>query len=600
MKVSREGVILIKSFEGFRPHAVRDEAGRWTIGYGHTVSAREGLSVSEADAELLLQYDLLPVVQSLNASLSAPVNQHQFDALASFAFSVGLERFQGSDVLARLNAGAAGEAADALIGWPDATPPQAAIRRRAAERALFVADPAMAVTLADLLAAPLPPPAPPEAEPDQPVAATGDAIAEPSPAETSVDTSAEPAPDARAAALATLLGEPVAPPSPDVIVPSFAAAPPPAPKPEPEPEPEPKSEPAVAEELAPETTASPVEVAETVPEDTVVTIDAAAETHTPDTPTSAEEAPIAPPEAAPVAAPPHTPSFQFQRYTPYAAPMFGPLPNLSAVPVPAAATDPRQTEPLTSGEDAVAPVVSQDVAPEPETPETAQIAPEAVPASEPTVEPQAEAVVAAPAALVMVEAEAPPSAPEAMSAVSVEEAVQPIAVEPVAVEPLVVKPLVVEPLVVQPPEDRSNTFPVETPVFAPAPGPGFTLTPSFEDEPLQMQRPVWEPSQRAPAAAVDQDVLFEDEPALASVLRHEEPDAPRRFDWSETGAFLIMGGVGLASCAASAAAFRLAAEQPSPMGETTVIAWVLALIGIVCVGASSWNLYLRWTGPKGE
>ena len=63
LKVSREGVVLIKSFEGFRPHAVRGGDGRWVIGYGHTASAREGLSVGEQDAELLLQYDLLPVVR---------------------------------------------------------------------------------------------------------------------------------------------------------------------------------------------------------------------------------------------------------------------------------------------------------------------------------------------------------------------------------------------------------------------------------------------------------------------------------------------------------------------------------------------------------
>jgi isocitrate/isopropylmalate dehydrogenase len=53
----------------------------------------------------------------------------------------------------------------------------------------------------------------------------------------------------------------------------------------------------------------------------------------------------------------------------------------------------------------------------------------------------------------------------------------------------------------------------------------------------------------------------------------------------------------LAACGASAAAFRLAVEQPSPMGETTVIAWALALIGVICVGVSSWNLYVRWGKP---
>ncbi|WP_284223618.1 lysozyme, partial [Brevundimonas denitrificans] len=153
LKVSREGMVLIKSFEGFRPRAVREENGRWVIGYGHTASAREGLTVAEADAELLLQYDLMPVVKALNEQVHSPLNQHQFDALASFAVSVGVDRFLASDVLQRLNEGHAGQAADALIGWPEDASADARLRRRAAERALFVADPASPVTLAELLAA---------------------------------------------------------------------------------------------------------------------------------------------------------------------------------------------------------------------------------------------------------------------------------------------------------------------------------------------------------------------------------------------------------------------------------------------------------------
>jgi len=149
--------MLIKSFAGFRPVAVRDEVGAWVIGYGHTKSAREDARVSEAEAELLLQYDLLAVTAAVNAA-SAPLNQHQFDALASFAFSVGVERFNASDVLQRLKAGQASQAADAMIGWPEPIPPQAALRRRTAERALFNADPSADVALVDLLGAPLPGP----------------------------------------------------------------------------------------------------------------------------------------------------------------------------------------------------------------------------------------------------------------------------------------------------------------------------------------------------------------------------------------------------------------------------------------------------------
>lgn len=154
-KVSREGVILIKSFEGFRPRAVQRKDGRWMIGYGHTQSAREGLTISESDAELLLQHDLIPVVRAVKA-IQTPLNQHQFDSIASFAFSVGVDRFKTSDVLARLNAGAPEEAADAMTTWADDAAAEGPPRRRAAERALFFAKPGTRVALADLLAAPVP------------------------------------------------------------------------------------------------------------------------------------------------------------------------------------------------------------------------------------------------------------------------------------------------------------------------------------------------------------------------------------------------------------------------------------------------------------
>lgn len=156
-KVSRNGVALIKSFEGFRPHAVRRSDGRWVIGYGHTASAREGASVSAADAELLLQYDLIPVVRAIGEAVTARLNQHQFDALASFAFSVGIERFRISDVLVLTNAGRMRQAAEAIIGWHDEAEAHMPPRRRSAERALFVAHPDGPASLDVLLAQPLAP-----------------------------------------------------------------------------------------------------------------------------------------------------------------------------------------------------------------------------------------------------------------------------------------------------------------------------------------------------------------------------------------------------------------------------------------------------------
>ena len=434
LKISREGIVLIKSFEGFRPRALQREDGGWIIGYGHTLSAREGASVSEADAELLLHYDLIPVARAVSEGVATPVNQHQFDALASFAFSVGVDRFAGSDVLQRLNAGAAGEAADAMVGWPEPVLPQAALRRRAAERALFVADPASAVTLSDLLSAPLPPPPVPAAPAQEPAVT-------PEPVSPVADAMSE----ARAAALASLLGE--TPTQAPVQVPAFPGI-------------APTSEP-VHPEAAPE--------APTL-------VDAASG--------SVAESDDAVPPDAPVA---FTAAVAMQRYTPYNAAIIGALPDAQS-PAPAATEDP-----VVAGEPAAAPAASG---------------------------------------------------------------------------------------------------------FPPLAEPALVLTPLVEADVQPAPRPAWEAEQR-PAPDFGQTPLFEEDAdlhqSLGPVLRHEAmAEPPPRFDWGETGAFLIMGAVGLVSFGMSMAAFRLASQQSAGSDQTAMIGWVLAVIGVSCVGVSSINLYRRW------
>lgn len=442
-KVSREGVVLLKSFEGFRARAERDAEG-WVIGYGHRTSAREGLTVGEADAELLLQYDLLPVVSALNA-LPVRLNAHQFDAVASFAFSVGVERFLASEVHARLAEGRTEAAAEALLAWTEPTPAVAGLRRRAAERALFLADPDRPVALAELLSAPLP-------------------AADPVPA---------PVVEARAAAVAALLGE--APgEEPEVPAPpaDFSAEPPEGPVPV----------------VMPTFGAAPITGADPGPED-----DGGPASGTEPGPGDQSPAPVMPPQWG----------------ARYGAPVVGPLPGFGTPapsPVAPASLTPSPLPPLET------------------TAETPALAEAPAPAAQPWPQPVQSAFPAS----------------------------------------------VVEPLVLTPP-------------------------PEVEAAPA---RPAWGEEER-PVASPAQDPLFVDAPSQVSILRHEEdPATPRRFDWSETGMYVIMGGLGLVSCAVSAAAFRVAVEDPSPMGETTAVAWTLAVIGAVCVGAASWHLWVRTTRRK--
>jgi lysozyme len=143
-KVSRSGVELIKRFEGYRRTAARLADDRWTIGYGHVKFAREGAEVSHDDAEALLVYDLIEIAAALEESCHSPLGQNQFDALASFAFNVGIENFKGSSVLRRVNEGDFTKASFALEIWRrapfegDVIVIDALVRRRAAEKALFL------------------------------------------------------------------------------------------------------------------------------------------------------------------------------------------------------------------------------------------------------------------------------------------------------------------------------------------------------------------------------------------------------------------------------------------------------------------------------
>jgi lysozyme len=146
-RVSRAGIELVKRFEGLRRKAARLADGGWTIGYGHTRSAREGAEVGPDEAEALLIYDLREVAEAVQAGVYTPLSQNQFDALCAFAFNIGLENFAGSAVLKRLNEGAYLQAAAGLELWRKAAfdgediVVDALVRRRAAEKALFLTPP---------------------------------------------------------------------------------------------------------------------------------------------------------------------------------------------------------------------------------------------------------------------------------------------------------------------------------------------------------------------------------------------------------------------------------------------------------------------------
>lgn len=132
MQMSERGKELLSQWEGMEANVYRDVAGLPTIGVGHLLSKDEltsgkividGQAVKYADglthAQIiaLLGQDLAIFEQAVNDSVQVTLQQHQFDALVSFAFNVGAAAFRGSTLLKRLNEGKYSDVPNQLKRW---------------------------------------------------------------------------------------------------------------------------------------------------------------------------------------------------------------------------------------------------------------------------------------------------------------------------------------------------------------------------------------------------------------------------------------------------------------------------------------------------
>jgi GH24 family phage-related lysozyme (muramidase) len=144
--LSSEGLALIQNHEGFRAEPAQLPDGNWVVGYSHVRVGGAGTAINESEAADLLVMDVAPFERLVNASVTQPLNQGQFDALVSFSFSIGAEPFAQSQVLRRVNTGEFVAAACAMDAWRKSDVSgeteivDALVRRRAAEKALFLKD----------------------------------------------------------------------------------------------------------------------------------------------------------------------------------------------------------------------------------------------------------------------------------------------------------------------------------------------------------------------------------------------------------------------------------------------------------------------------
>lgn len=128
MKVSDKLIDTLKFFEGLHDKTrdgriaayldTNTKPPKWSIGYGHTNTAKPGMVITEAQAIALKKQDLKEHEDSVKSAIpSVKLTQGQFDALVSFSYNIGKNKFAKSDVVEAVNAGNLEEAKKRLAKW---------------------------------------------------------------------------------------------------------------------------------------------------------------------------------------------------------------------------------------------------------------------------------------------------------------------------------------------------------------------------------------------------------------------------------------------------------------------------------------------------
>ena len=103
MKISLEGLSLIKKFEGLRLKAYKCSANVLTIGYGHTGGVKETDKITLEEADSLLEKDIAKFEEYVSDNVMVKLNQSQFDALVAWTFNLGPGNLRESTMLKKLN-----------------------------------------------------------------------------------------------------------------------------------------------------------------------------------------------------------------------------------------------------------------------------------------------------------------------------------------------------------------------------------------------------------------------------------------------------------------------------------------------------------------
>lgn len=142
MRISAEGLALIKKFEGCRLEAYQDSVSVWTIGFGHTKEVNEGDTCTREEAEDMLATELEEYEGYINDLVDVPLLQNQFDALVAWVYNLGPTNLRESTLLRVLNEENYAQVPSEIKRWNRAggNVLEGLVRRREAEALLFQDD----------------------------------------------------------------------------------------------------------------------------------------------------------------------------------------------------------------------------------------------------------------------------------------------------------------------------------------------------------------------------------------------------------------------------------------------------------------------------
>ena len=124
VKASKEAIRLIKHHEGIRNKPYKCPAGLFTVGIGHLIGDGKTLPASwnrtftNEEIDGILKSDLSRFELGISKMLpNVQLKQHEFDALVSFCFNLGLGCFQRSTIRQALLRGDKEQAMESLMKY---------------------------------------------------------------------------------------------------------------------------------------------------------------------------------------------------------------------------------------------------------------------------------------------------------------------------------------------------------------------------------------------------------------------------------------------------------------------------------------------------